>query len=234
VLRSTDNKSAALKDVSTIRYNYIKGHIEYVIGTKDGQLSDSVAYKYSGRRLSMLEQYDGKQRYTGRVQFFANKDKMLSTISYKDKDLELIKMTKHWYDPEKTLLSTTYHDNTQRLLLTKKYEADTDSAGRKHVKIFDYAKPDTCTGMTSYLLDDAGNHLEDVTQDERGNVSYYSTNVHNEYGHITEQVTFTERKVKLSYTYEYDEHKNWVIKRIYTDGVPTTFVRRTLFYRNAE
>lgn len=231
IFRSADNRRGELQELDAHLYAYKKGNIYYVLTRRDGAKIDSSAYIYSQGKISMIEHYDGKHKYAGRKQFFQNKDRVLSTISNKNADLELIDMTKLWYSENGELREATFHDQNQRWVLTKKYEADTDSAGHKHVKIFEFAKPDTCTGMVSYLLDDAGNHLEDVSQDDRGMVTSYSTSVFNDYNHCTSQVIFTGAKLQVTITYRYDEHQNWIMKRIYHDGQPATFVRRTIYYR---
>lgn len=230
--RKASGRKKELEDVATTTYAYNKDKVAYVVNSKEGKVVDSAVYKYSLGRISMQELYDPKGKYTGRIQYFQNKEKLLSTISDKDDELELKGMRKYWYDTDKNLTSITYHDNVQKLILTQKVTIEDDSAGNQHVMIFDYAKPDTCTGMHSYLLNDAGGHLEDVTQDERGNVLYISTAKFNENNHMIEQVIFTDVKVVMTYTYEYDRYKNWTLKRIYRNGVPVTFVRRTIIYND--
>jgi hypothetical protein len=232
VFRNTDNRKNELEEVTASVYNYKKQSIASVINRKEGSSTDSAAYVYAAGKLSMQELYDARGKYKGRIQYFQNKEKLLSTISEKNADLELKKMRKYWYDADKNLTSITYHDNVQKLVLTQKVTIEDDSAGNKHVMIFDYARQDTCTGMHSYLLNDAGGHMEDVTQDEKGNVLYISTAKFNDNNHMTEQVIFTDVKVVMTYTYEYDSHKNWTLKRIYRNGVPEMFVRRTIIYRN--
>lgn len=227
-----EDKRAELKEGIATLYTYKKGRINYVISRIDGGITDSAVYVYAGNHLSMVEVYDGKGKYKGRVQYFRNKEKVLTTISNKNSKLELLDMTKLRYDENLELVETSLHDNNQRIILTKKYETNTDSDGRKHVMIFEYAKPDTCTGMQSYLLDEMGNHLEDVTQDAKGNVSYISTAVFNENSHITEQTVFTREKLNIWNTYEYDSNRNWIMKRIYHNGKPYRFVRRTYVYRD--
>jgi hypothetical protein len=230
VLRKAQ-KRLELEEVQWRGYEYKKGKIAREVVREETKLSDSIVYKYAGGKLSMMEKYDGRGRYTGRTQFFQNKEKLLSTISHKNADLELIDMTKLWYSPGGELTSITLHDENQRLITTKKYEVNKDSLDRLHVMIFDYAKPDTCTGMVSYVLDDAGNHVEDVVQDEKGNVKYYSTVTCNDKSHPAEAVIFTDRKQVINYKYDYDDQQNWILKRIFIDGEPKTFVKRTIFYR---
>lgn len=230
--RKVSGRKNELADVAATIFAYNKGRVDYAVNRDAGSIVDSAAYKYSAGKLSMLELYDAKGRFAGRTQFFQNKEKLLSTISYKDEKLVLKNMRKYWYDADKNLTSITHHDKDQRLILTQKITIEDDSAGNRHVMIFDYAKPDTCTGMNSYVLNDAGGHLEDVTQDERGNVLYISTAKFNENGHMIEQVIFTDVKVIMTYGYEYDVHKNWTLKRIYRNGVPETFIRRTIIYRD--
>ncbi len=229
-----DKRKGDLEEVDAVLYSYKNNKVQYVLRRKDGSLSDSAAYVYNGKdkKLSMQELYDNKRKYTGRIQYFQNKEGRLSTISHKNADLELIKMAKYWYDTEGILMSATHHDKDQKLILMQKFDVSTDSAGNLHTMIFDYAKPDTCTGMKSYLLNDAGNHLEDVTQDERGNVLYISTAKFNDYNHIVEQTIFTDVKKVITCTYEYDDYKNWTLKRIYHNGVPQFFVRRTIIYKS--
>jgi hypothetical protein len=97
--------------------------------------------------------------------------------------------------------------------------------------IFDYAKPDTVTGMISYLLDDNNNHLEDVIQDEQKNVTYISTAQYDSLNNIVDQVVFTTVKLHTTDRYVYDTNGNWTEKRIYHDEVPQSLVRRTIYYR---
>ena len=232
-LRSTDNRKKELQPSESVITRYDGDRIAEVLSYKEGELEDSTVYQYRFGHITKLEHYNGKGKYTGRKQYFLNRDNnYLSTISNKNEGLVLIDMTKYWYDAKGELLETTFHDNFQRLVLTRKFEYGTDSAGRKHTKIFDFAKPDTCTGMTSYLQDMMGNHLEDVVQDDRGMVLSYSTAKYNDYNHCVSRTVFTTTKVEEQITYEYDEHKNWTMKRIYRNGEPYRFVRRSIFYRN--
>lgn len=229
-----DKRKGDLEEVDAEILNYRNGKVQYVLKRKDGSLSDSAAYVYRGRDkdLSMQEMYDGKGKYTGRIQYFQNKEGRLSTISHKNAGLELVKMIKYWYDEKGTVTSATHHDKDQKLVLTQKFDVSTDSAGNLHTMIFDYAKIDTCTGMKSYLLNDAGNHLEDVTQDEKGNVLYISTAKFNDYNHVIHQTVFTDVKKVVTCTYEYDAQKNWTLKRVYHNGIPQFFVRRTIIYKS--
>ncbi|MBL7720041.1 MAG: hypothetical protein JNL72_14485 [Flavipsychrobacter sp.] len=224
-----DSRKTQLQEVTATRYAYHKGKVAYCINRKDGSIADSTVYVYTAGRLSMCELYDEKGRYKGRRQFFTNREKILSTISNKDARLELVDMTRLKYNEDRELVEATYHDKDQRLVMTKKYEVDIDSAGHKHVMIFEYAKPDTCTGMESYLLDDMGNHLEDVTQDARGNVLRLTKAAFNEYGHLVTKTSFM-KDLDIACYYEYDDHKNWTMKRIYHNGQPYRFVRRVISY----
>lgn len=38
-------------------------------------------------------------------------------------------------------------------------------------------------------------------------------------------------EISGSYTYKYDGHKNWIVRISYQDGVPTSYVERTIEYR---
>lgn len=234
VHRNTDNRKRELLEDTSILYGYQKDRLESVVIKKEGSVADSAAYVYRGsdKDLAMQELYDSKGKYRGRIQYFRNREGRLSTVSHKNAGLELIKMTKYWYDEKGQIASITHHDNFQKLVLTQKLDVSTDSAGNIHTMIFDYAKPDTCTGMQSYLVNDAGKHLEDVTQDERGNVLYISTAKFNDYNHMVEQTIFTDVKKVVTCTYEYDAQKNWTLKRVYYDGIPQYFVRRTIIYKS--
>lgn len=234
VHRNASNRKGELLEDTAILYNYRNNRLENIVTLKQGRLADSAAYVYRGKDkdLSMQELYDAKGKYRGRIQYFRNRDGQLSTVSHKNAGLELVKMTKYWYDDKAQMTSVTHHDNFQKLVLTQKLDVSTDSVGNIHTMIFDYAKPDTCTGMQSYLVNDAGKHLEDVIQDERGNVLYISTAKFNDYNHMVEQTIFTDLKKVITCTYEYDEQKNWTMKRIYHDGIPQFFVRRTIIYKS--
>ena len=232
ILRSTENKQGELKEAEADFLRYKNNRLLNTLSRKDGELVDSSLYIYAGGKISRIEHYDDKRKYNGRKQFFQNKDRVLSTISNKNAALELIDMTKLWYDEKKELKEVTFHDENQRWLKTHKLEFGSDSAGNKHVKIFEFAKPDTCTGMVSYLLNDAGNHLEDVNQDERGMVTSFKTSVFNDYNHCVGQTVFKGEKTEFTSTYQYDKHKNWTYRRIYRNGEPYLHIRRTIIYRN--
>ena len=232
ILRSTENKQGELKEAEADFLRYKNNRLLNTLSRKDGELVDSSLYIYAGGKISRIEHYDDKRKYNGRKQFFQNKDRVLSTISNKNAALELIDMTKLWYDEKKELKEVTFHDENQRWLKTHKLEFGSDSAGNKHVKIFEFAKPDTCTGMVSYLLNDAGNHLEDVNQDERGMVTSFKTSVFNDYNHCVGQTVFKVEKTEFTSTYQYDKNKNWTYRRIYRNGEPYLHIRRTIIYRN--
>src|ERR1043165_5914474 len=230
----TNGKTSELKDPHIISYQYKKGKLINKVNYEYGGLADSVVYTYKEGRLWMQDTYNSKKKLAGRIQFGLNPDNKLLTISNKNAENALVNMTRLRYNEQYELVETTLHDNTMKLISTRTFVTEHDTAGRRHVMIFDFAKPDTATGMGSYLLDDNDNHLEDVVQDEQKRVVSYSTSSYDTLNNVVEQTIFTTEKLNVTYSYVYDALGNWMEKRVYHNGSPYQMIRRTIYYRSEE
>ena len=226
----TNGKTVELKDFTTTTYQYKKGRLIAKVNYRDKALIDSAVYIYQKGRLWKQDIYDNKKKRSGRILYALNPDNKLLTISNKNAQNALVNMTRIKYNENYELVETALHDNTMRLVSTRTYVVERDTADRRHVMIFDFAKPDTATGMVSYLLDDNDNHLEDVVQDEQKNVTYYSTAHYDSLNNLTSQTVFTTEKLQIACKYVYDSNGNWIEKRIYHNDAPHRMMKRTIYY----
>lgn len=215
------------------RYRYDKeGNLLSVTGYGGERKQDSAAMHYDHRnRLIRRYVYDSKDRMEKWVQYTWNKQGRLMTVRHRDSDNEIVCMIKVQHSHDGNTIEYTHLGEELKFLHKVTMVTKSDTSGGISIMRFEYNKPDTCTGMSSYTLNAHGCRIAETVMDEQKNVTEYSTTTYDAHNNPDSTIQYTTDKILRHYLHTYDDHGNWVVQAVYQNNRAYYTRGRSIVYR---
>ena len=192
----------------------------------DGSLYSEFKYKYNSKRnvklcrgttslLSFLAPTD----YYYFFEYDDNENLILES-HFQSSDLNLIYSYAYIYDENNNQIEVNHYKSDESLVSKSEYKYDDE--GHKIEKNH-FESNGILESYTKYKYDDKGNLIEWHKYEPDGSIVFQRTFEYDDYGNIIKAGGST-------YTYEYDQEGNWIVKIEFSDNVKGHVVEREIEY----
>jgi len=215
------------------RFYYREGRLDAAAVREEGQLADSVAFRYNRKgQVIDYRRYDDRRQLAYKVTYTYKEDRLFM-VRKKNRENFPVAMIRYRYEGDK-LAEARHFDEQQQLVEIRSYSSTATPEGHLHNSSAVKDAAGNLREGSSRIVDGQGHLLElNELNGEREVVHYYRCR-YNAYGlpEEEEERSASQSGTRVSY-YLYDARRNWIRRDVFTGGKLSAVFLRTIGYAEA-